>query len=159
MVASPTPSADPGTTRGSVRRDVRIARTAEEVWALVGQPALLHHWFPGIDHCVVSGTHREITLATGATLSEEILTNDPIQRRFQYTVVGGVFREHLATIDVIALADDDTLVIYSTDAAPATLALVLGGAAGAALDELRRQLETGSGSALNAAATTNDGGH
>ena len=32
---------------------------------------------------------------------------------------------------------------YATDAAPATMAVVLGGATGAALDELRRLLEAG----------------
>ena len=33
--------------RGSVRRQVRIARPPDEVWALVGDPARIAEWFPG----------------------------------------------------------------------------------------------------------------
>ena len=36
------------TPAGSVRRAVRIERTAEDVWAFIGDPARLHEWFPGI---------------------------------------------------------------------------------------------------------------
>ncbi|SRR5690554_2350788 len=137
--------------RGSVRHHVRIARPAAEVWAVVGRPELLHLWFPGIDDCTVEGRRREITVGTGATMVETILTDDPLQRRFQYRIDGPLFREHLATIDVIDLGDDTSLVTYAQDVDPAALALVLGGGAAGALEELRRQVETGSGPAVDAA--------
>lgn len=136
--------------RGSVRQQVRIARPADEVWAVAGRPDLLHLWFPGIDTCRVEGTSREITVGTGLTMTEEIVTDDPIQRRFQYRLSGPLFREHLATLDAIDLGDGTTLVLYAQDVDPAALALVLGGGAGAALDELRQQLESGSGPAVEA---------
>ena len=31
----------------TIRRQVRIARPAAEVWAMVGDPAALAEWFPG----------------------------------------------------------------------------------------------------------------
>jgi hypothetical protein len=87
------------------------------------------------------------------SLPETLLTNDPLQRRFQYRIAGGLFAEHLGTIDVIELDEARCLVVYSSDADPATMAVVLGGATGGALEELARQLETGAGPALDALST------
>jgi carbon monoxide dehydrogenase subunit G len=127
--------------RASVRRDITIGVSADEAWQVVGRPDALHEWFPGIVDCRVEGDQRTITLRTGLTLQETILTNDPLQRRFQYRIAGAPFREHLATLDVIALDDERCLVTYASDADPTTMAIVLGGAMTAALAELRRRLE------------------
>jgi carbon monoxide dehydrogenase subunit G len=139
--------------RASQRRERAIAVPADRAWAIVGRPELLHHWFPGIVDCTVDGATRTITTGMGLVLAEELLTNDPLQRRFQYRISGGFFREHLASIDVIALDDDHCLVTYASDADPATMAIVLGGAMHGALEELARQLEAGHGPALDALAT------
>jgi len=129
--------------RGSVRREVVIGVDADTAWRVVGRPDLLHHWFPGIVDCSVAGDIRTVTLGTGLTLDETILTCDPLQRRFQYRISGGFFTEHLASLDVVALDEASCLVTYASDAAPATMAIVLGGATGGALAELRRLLEAG----------------
>ena len=123
--------------RGSVRRHVRIARTAEDVWAAIGDPARIQEWFPGIVASSVDGTTRVVTTGSGVPMPEEIVTNDPIQRRFQYRITGPIAREHLSTLDVIDLDDGTCLVVYSADAVPATMALVIAGAAGNALEHLR----------------------
>lgn len=136
--------------RASIRREGRIAAPAERVWEVVGRPELLHLWFPGIVDCRVDGDTRTITTGTGVEMPEQIVTNDPLQRRFQYRITSPLFTDHLATIDVIDLGDDTSLVVYSTDAAPATMALVISGSTGGAIDELRRQIESGSGPALDA---------
>lgn len=138
--------------RGTVRRERVIEVPAEEAWAVIGRPELLHLWFPGIVACAVDGDTRTVTLGSGMSLPETLLTNDPLQRRFQYRI-GGFFAEHLGTIDVVALGDARCLVIYSSDADPATMAIVLGGATGGALEELARQLEGGAGPALDALST------
>ncbi len=136
--------------RGSERRQRLISVPADAAWAVVGRPELLHHWFPGIDACTVDGRTRTITTGMGLQLAEELVTNDPLQRRFQYRVDGGLLREHLATIDVHDLGAGRCLVSYATDAAPAAMALTLGGATQGALEELRRQLEAGAGPAIDA---------
>jgi hypothetical protein len=113
------------------------------VWALVGDPARLHEWFPGITGCTVDGTTRLITLGTGMVLPEEIVTVDPVQRRFQYRITAPLFRDHRGTIDVIGLDDTSCVVVYATDADPRTMALTIGGGTAGALDELARQMEAG----------------
>ena len=125
----------------TVRREVRIPFPAEEVWRVVGDPGTIHLWFPGIVSSSVEQTEdgvvRNVVLGSGIPLVERIITNDPITRRFQYCITGGAFREHLGTIDVIDLGDGTCLAVYGTDATPDVMALVIGGASGAALEGLR----------------------
>ncbi len=135
----------------SIRRSQHIDAPADRVWDLVGDPARIAEWFPGIVDAIVDGDERTITLGSGITLPERIITTDPITRRFQYEVTGGLFRHHLGTIDVFDLGDGTSLVSYSTDAEPAVMALVIGGAAGAGLRAVKERLEASTGS------TTTDG--
>jgi hypothetical protein len=128
-------------TRGSVRRHVRIGRAASEVWAVVGDPARVAEWFPGIESATVDGDTRVVTTGAGLPMPEQILTNDAVQRRFQYRITAPLLREHLSTLDVIDLDDGTCLVVYSADADPATMALVIAGAAGSALEHLRTVME------------------
>jgi carbon monoxide dehydrogenase subunit G len=137
--------------RASVRRQVEIDAPADAAWAVVTRADLLAHWFPGLTSVVMTTpTVRTITTGMGLTLDEEVLTNDALQRRFQYRITGGFFTEHLASIDVIALGDDRCLVTYASDADPATMAIVLGGVMEGALAALKQQLEAGAGPALDA---------
>jgi uncharacterized protein YndB with AHSA1/START domain len=128
-------------TRGTVRRHVHIACPPDDVWAFVGAPSRLPEWFPGIVDCTVDGTTRVITTGGGLPIPEEIVTVDPLQRRFQYRITAPLFREHLSTIDVIDLDDGTSLVVYGVDAVPSTMALVIGGAAGNALEHLKHMME------------------
>jgi hypothetical protein len=127
--------------RGSVRRQARIARTPDDVWAVVGDPARVHEWFPGIVDCTVDGSTRVIITGSGIPMPEELVTIDPLLRRFQYRITAPMFREHLSTIDVYDLGDGTSLVAYGVDAEPSTMALLIGGAAGNALDHLRDLME------------------
>jgi hypothetical protein len=127
----------------SVRKEIRIHRRAADVWARIEDPGCIQDWFPGIVASTVDGTTRVITLGSGLAMPEEILRSDPVQRRFQYRITVPIFRNHLGTIDVIDLGDETSLVVYSTDADPRTMALVIGAASAGALAELRNQMEFG----------------
>jgi uncharacterized protein YndB with AHSA1/START domain len=127
---------------GTVRRQARIKRSADDVWEVVGDPATISQWFPGIVEAKIDGTTRLITTASGIAMPEEIVTNDPIQRRFQYRLTAGIVHNHLGTIDVFDLGDGTSLVAYATDCEPDAMALMIGGATGNALIELKRRLES-----------------
>jgi hypothetical protein len=127
--------------RASVRRQVRIACPPDDVWAIIGDPARIQEWFPGIESSTVDGTTRVIVTGSGLPMPEEIVTNDPLQRRFQYRITAPMVREHLSTLDVLDLGDGTSLVVYSADANPSTMALVIAGAAGNALEHLRTMME------------------
>lgn len=129
---------------GTIRHEIRIHRPADTVWKLAGDASRLHEWFPGIVDCTVDGDQRTIVTASGISMPEEILVCDDVQRRFQYRLKMPMFTHHRGTIDVIDLHDDTCLAVYSTEADPRTMALVIGGGSAAALRELKRQMETDS---------------
>jgi hypothetical protein len=122
----------------SLRHERRIAVNADVVWSVITRPESIVEWFPGVVSCVVEGNVRTITLATGLEMSEEILVNDPLQRRFAYRITSPLFRFHFATIDVIALGEEDSLCVYSTSAEPDTLALLIAGGTVGALEQIER---------------------
>lgn len=125
----------------TIRRHVLIDAPAERPWAIVTDAGNLDAWFPGLTDCVLDGDVRTVTLGSGLPMPERIITNDALQRRFQYRIETPLFTEHLATVDVIELGDDQCLAVYSTDASPAPLALVIAGASGDALANLKRLCE------------------
>lgn len=126
---------------GTVRRHVFIARSADEVWALVGDPARLHEWFP-TTATEVEGSKRWVSLASGLRFEEEIVTLDHDLRRFQYRIVNNaIVQSHLGTVDVIADGPDRCAVVYSTDADPEVMALMIAGAAGEGLERVRTMME------------------
>lgn len=134
-------------TLGSMRYHVHIRRSADDVWALVGDPTTLHTWFPGIVDCTVEGNTRVITLGSGMPMPEEILVRDNVLRRFQYRITAPLFQHHRGTIDVLDMGDGTCVVVYATEADPRTMALTIGGGTAGALDELKRQMETSASTA------------
>jgi len=125
----------------SLRHELRIAAAPDEVWAVVSRPESIPEWFPGITSCTVDGNVRVIKTAIGLEMPEEILTNDPILRRFAYRITSPVYRFHLGVIDVIELGTNDSLCVYSTTAEPDTLALIVAGGTVGALAKIKRLAE------------------
>lgn len=126
---------------GTVRRHVAISRPAETVWALVGDPARLHEWFP-TTATEVEGSKRWVSLASGLRFEEEIVTLDHALRRFQYRIVNNaIVQSHLGTVDVLDDGPERCIVVYSTDADPDVMALMIAGAAGDGLTRLKTMME------------------
>ena len=126
----------------TMRQSVFIERAADEVWNLLRDPASVTTWFPQMTDVNIDGTERRITLASGLTLIETIVSNRDDLRRFQYRLTGPLpIESHLGTIDVIADGDNRCVVVYSTDVIPHVLAFVLDGAVSDALDNLKNLME------------------
>ena len=83
----------------TIRHHARIARPADEVWAVVKDAATISAWFPGIETSAVEGSTRTVTIAGAGELVEDIVTSDDALRRFQYRITGGAFTPeyHLGT--------------------------------------------------------------
>jgi len=122
----------------TVRYERRIAASADVVWDVFRRPESIQEWFPGVVSSSLEGTTRVITLRTGIEMPEEILTVDPLLRRFQYRITSPLYRFHLGTIDVIELGEHESLCVYSTTAEPHVMALVIGGGTFYALGEIER---------------------
>jgi Polyketide cyclase / dehydrase and lipid transport len=125
----------------TVRHHVVVDVGADEAWALLGDPARLAEWFPGVTTCTMEGSLRSVTLATGLVMPEELITVDAVQRRLQYTLRAALVTSHLSTLDVLALEEGRCCCVYGCDAVPAVMALVIAGAAAAGLERARAILE------------------
>lgn len=125
----------------SLRHERRINAPADVVWDVIAAPESIVEWFPGVVSATMDGATRTITTAAGIVMPEEILTIDPLQRRFAYRITAPLYRFHLGVIDVIELAEGDSLCVYSTTAEPDTLALLVAGGSLGALDEIQRIAE------------------
>ncbi|MSO38123.1 MAG: SRPBCC family protein [Acidimicrobiia bacterium] len=126
----------------TMRQSVFIERAADDVWNLLRDPASVTTWFPQMTDVNIDGTERRITLASGLTLIETIVSNRDDLRRFQYRLTGPLpIESHLGTIDVIADGDSRCVVVYSTDVIPHALAFVLDGAVSDALVNLKNLME------------------
>lgn len=126
----------------SFRHERRIAADADTVWDVVRRPESIPQWFPGIVSCTVEGNLRVITTATGLEIPEEILSNDDALRHFAYRITAAPYTFHLGVIDVIEIAPNDSLCVYSTTALPDTLALLIAGGTVGALGEIQRLAES-----------------
>jgi len=138
----------------TIRREITLDQPADLVWSVVTRVDLLHLWFPGLVDCTMAtgpdGAVRTVHLASGITMDEHIVVNDTDQRRLQYSITSPPLRSHLGVVDVIELSESSCLVVYSCDATPNPMALVIGGACGGALEELARQFAAGDGPVLRA---------
>lgn len=141
----------------SLRCHVRIARPADEVWALVSDPARIVDWFPGMEAVVMDGRTRTLTLRSGLPLVEEVVNVDARLRRFQYRITGPLpVTFHLGTIDVLE-DGEGCLVVYSTEIDPEPMAFVIDGAVAEAVEELRRVAESATRGGARAADPSTTG--
>lgn len=114
----------------SLRSHVVIDATPDAVWKIVSDAATIADWFPAMRSSTGDGAHRTVVLQDGSTLEEAVVNTDSALRRFQYRVVGGDLpvELHLGTVDVIELEPNRTIVVYSTELEPASLADAFEGA-------------------------------
>lgn len=127
----------------SVRVHIRIAASADVVWTIVSDAGNVAEWFEAIEKSSVSGATRTVALANGPEITEDIVTNDPVLRRFQYAIRSGLpVQSHLGTIDVLE-DGDGALVIYSTDVTPDEVGSMMAGVLSDALQGLKRYVESG----------------
>ena len=125
----------------SVRREIHIECTPEQAWELVGDPGRLHEWFP-INDCKVEGSKRWIYLASGGVFEEDIITQDNVNHRFEYSIVNNpIWKDHLGSVDVVSDGHGHCVVVYGTRGKPDVLALVTVGAADAGLRNAKKILE------------------
>jgi len=125
----------------TVRYDTYIARPPDEVYAAIADVPAMPTWFPGIAEARLDGDERTIKLEMGIDLVERVVTDDPVLRRYQYAIVGGIpLEHHLGTLDVLA-EGEGSRVVYGTDVRPDEMSGIVGPATEGALAGLKAKLE------------------
>lgn len=106
----------------TARAHSRFFEQPSTIWALLSDPMSITHWGQGVAAATWDSATdtRSVTLESGMSVREHIVTIDHGLRRFQYEVVpdsANGIESHLATVDVL---EDPTgsLVIWSVDVKP-----------------------------------------
>ena len=86
---------------GKARAEIEIGRTADEVWAVVGDFSGIAGWMPGVESCHIDGDDRVLAMM-GMEITERLERRDDDERVLVYGIVGGVpVGSHQATITVV----------------------------------------------------------
>ncbi|MCU1374446.1 MAG: hypothetical protein JWO68_1732 [Actinomycetia bacterium] len=125
---------------GEARAETRIDRSADEVWAVIGNYGEMA-WMPGVDTCELDGENDRILSMFGMRIVERQLARDDAGRTLTYGIVDGDMKPevHEATITVTPDGDaSDVTWDVKTDEG---MVEVMKGAYQGALDALKAKLE------------------
>ena len=126
-----------------LRKEVRIAARAEEVWAAVRDVGAVHQRLaPGfVTDTRYDGEARTVTFANGMVLHELIVDIDEGDRRVSWASVGGRAKHHNGSMQVFADGDGSRLV-WITDLLPNELAPPISAVQDQGLAVIRETLES-----------------
>ena len=102
--------------------DFELDLPASQAWELIadfGSPPRIAPGF--VRGCVVEGDERIVTFESDMVVRERLITSDPERRRLSYCVVGEPFQHHNASMQVIALGCERSVIRWTADMAPQEL--------------------------------------
>lgn len=104
----------------SIRKEIVINRSANEVWEVVRDIGSVHKRFvPGLVTDVrLEADARVVTFANGMVVRELIVDLDDEARRFSYAAVGGSFKHHNASMQVFSDGERRCRLVWITDLLP-----------------------------------------
>jgi len=122
----------------TARHHARLDAPADEVWALVRDPAGIADWLPGVDGVEMDGDARVVS-TMGIEIREDCVVEDDL-RRFRYTIVDGPmeFDFHRATIDVLE-DGDGSIVMYAVEVEPADTQPIMDAVTGGGVGALKER--------------------
>jgi len=91
LVVFPTFASAHGPTRQKVTETVEINAPADKVWAVIGNFQDMS-WHPAVAKTEGSGGNdanatRTLTLTSGGTIEEKLISNDPAKKVYKYEIV------------------------------------------------------------------------
>ncbi|MEX3940070.1 SRPBCC family protein [Paraburkholderia sp. BR10937] len=86
----------------TVYRDIPVEASAQDVWAALRDPADVGRVFAGVlTDARMESDVRWVTFADGTVIEERVIAVDDARMRLAYTVAGGRFEHHHATLQVM----------------------------------------------------------
>jgi len=104
----------------SIRKVIRVDRSAEEVWAAIRDVGAVHQRLARgfVTDTRMEGEARIVTFANGLVARELIVQVDDVARRLAYAAVGGRLTHHNASFEVYAEGEDASQVVWVADLLP-----------------------------------------
>jgi carbon monoxide dehydrogenase subunit G len=135
----------------ALRNTIRIDRSPEEVWQVLGDLTAAPEWVPGVVEAKVEGPERVCKTADGAEIREQIDGYSLRERKFSYvqTQVPLPITGSRGTLRVQGHGTEAEVVweaeFEPAEGAPENLPQLVEGSYREALDSLRRRVEDGRG--------------
>src|ERR1700757_4502758 len=102
-----------GTAMATIYREIAVETAAASVWAAPRDPAAVARAFAGVLIAArMEGDLRWVTFADGTVIEERVIAVDDAHMRLAYSVGGGRFEHHHATLQVVADAPARCRVIW-----------------------------------------------
>lgn len=103
----------------SIYRELVLDTDAAHAWHALRDPADTAHAFAGVlVDCTFDGDTRTVTFANGNVIQERIVAIDEARMRIAYTVLGGRFEHHHASIQIVPESPGRCRFVWQTDFLP-----------------------------------------
>jgi hypothetical protein len=127
----------------TIRKEVLIEASPEDVWAAVRDVGALHvRLAPGfVVDTRLEEDARIVTFANGLVARERIVTLDDDARRLVWAVVGGRMSHHNASLQVFADGEGSSRAVWIADLLPNELAGPIGAMVAQGCAAIKQTLE------------------
>jgi len=127
----------------TVHKEVEIARSREFVWDAVRDVGSIHkRLVPGfVLDCRLEGDSRMVTFRNGMVVRELIVSVDDHTYRHVWSVRGGSFTHHNASVQVFREGEHSSRLVWIADFMPHETAGYIGEMIGQALQTMKQTLE------------------
>jgi hypothetical protein len=125
-------------------REIPFDLSAEDAWAALRDPGDVARIFAGVlIDARMEKEVRWVTFADGTVIEERVIAVDDAHMRLAYTVGGGRFEHHHATLQVVAETPERCRVVWISDFKPDERAAMVEPLMDAGCAALRRNLARG----------------
>jgi len=127
----------------SIRKEILIDASPEDVWAAVRDWGALHERLvPGFAlDTRLDGEDRIVTFANGTVLRERLIDLDHETRRLVWSIVDGPYTHHNASAQVFGEGERGARFVWTADLLPNELAGPTGEAMGQGTNVVKQTLE------------------
>jgi carbon monoxide dehydrogenase subunit G len=125
---------------GQGQAAIDIDRSADEVWAVIGDFGGIGDWMPGIDSCRVEGEDRILEMM-GMVITERLVSKDDGARVLTYSITEGAPVETHQGVITVTPTGPTSHVTWDVDATPDEMADVMATIYQQSLEALKKHVE------------------
>jgi carbon monoxide dehydrogenase subunit G len=126
----------------SVRKEILIDVSPDDVWAAIRDYGAVHRLVPGfLTNCQIDGDARIVTFHNGRVAREFLVDINDEVRRLVYAEPGGPFITRSASVQVFSEGEDRTRLVWIIDFLPNQFAELMNDNMDMALGVMKRTLE------------------
>ena len=127
----------------SVRREIVTTAPADRVWDVIRDIGALHtRLVPGfVTDTKLEGRVRIVTFGNGMVIREPIVTIDDAAQRLVWSAEGGITTHYNAAVEVFAMGDGATRVVWTADFLPDGAAGTITAAIEAGMGVMKKTLD------------------